>query len=324
MENDKQGKNSENCSQESTRVTLTTEELSSSKLSSRESNPLDVAILYKDTEISNGCGHTIRPWKADNLIDLLHCPICKDPVGMICDGLVSHNNNGDNNDDNQTIRFKFGKQIYQLSTRSIIIPAADSEKQQEDSWWMYFSSFILERKNSNSTKNKCTNTTLAQDRIANALNLVSLKVLHKGKIMYPPPNDIRKKNSNEDSEEPTQEVSISRTILKISDENWKSNKKTKKKVSLVVMGTLKERQLKGPTNNDNNGDNDCSLLQRLQYSLWFPVTILKHSLQLTWLLVKSFLGPFLPSYMLVGDDRNNDESAANDSRSTGQTRPHQD
>jgi hypothetical protein len=280
---------------------------------------LDVAILYKDTE-SQMCGHTI-PWKADNLIDLQDCPICKDPVGMICDGLVSHNN-GNDNDYNQTIRFKFGKQIYQLSTRSII-SAAESEKQQEDSWWMYFSSFILERKNSNSTKKKCT-TTLGQDRIANALNLASLKVLHKGKILYPPPNDIRKKNYNDDSEEPTQEVLISRTILRISDENWNNNNKTKKKVSLVVMGTLKERQLKGPTNNDNSGDVDRSLIQQLQRSLWFPVTILKHTLQLTWLLAKSFLGPILPSYMLVGDDRNSDESDTNDSRSTAQTRPHQD
>lgn len=296
------------------------EESSSSK-SSRESNPLDVAILYKDTEISNGCGHSIN-WKADNLIDLQHCPICKDPVGMICDGLVSHNN-GDNNNDNQTIRFKFGKQIYQLSTRSIIISATESEKQHEDSWWMYFSSFILERRSSNSTKNKCT-TTLAQDRIANALNLASLKVLHKGKIIYPPPNDIRKKNENDNSQEPTQEVLISRTILKISDENWNNNNKTKKKVSLVVMGTLKERQLKGPTNNNNNGDVDRSLIQQLQRSLWFPVTILKHTLQLTWLLAKTFFGPFLPSYMLVGDDRNSDESDTNDSRSTAQNRPHQD
>jgi len=275
--------------------------------SPRESNQ---AVLYKNIEISDGCGHTTF-WKADKLIDLQYCQICLEPVSMICDGLVRHNDS-DDDDDNQVIRFKFGKQIYQLST-------AMKEERQKDSrrwWYLYWPSFSIERRiNYTSTNNKRSTTILAQNRIANALNLANLKILHKGKIIY-------KKNSNDGTEEePTREVIISRRILEISNESWNNNM-TKKKVSLVVMGTLKERQLKGRTKNDSNSDNVSCILQRLQRFFLFPVNILRYSLQVTWLLCRSFLEPFLPSYMLVRDDRS-DDGGEND-RSTGQTRPHQD
>jgi len=311
-------KTSANDSHEPSETTSKTEGPSVSSESPRESNQLDVAVLYKNIDISDGCGHTTF-WKADKLIDLQHCQICLEPVSMISDGLVSHND-GDDDDDNQVIRFKFGKQIYQLST------ANKEEQPQKDSrrWW-FWPSFSIERKiNYSSTANKRSTTILAQNRIANALNLANLKILHKGKIIYPPPDcstDVKKKNCNDGTEEePTREVIISRRILEISNENWKNNM-TKKKVSLVVMGTLIERQLKRRTENDSNSDNVCSILQRLQRSLWFSLTILQYSMQVTWLLCRSFLGPFLPSYMLR-DDRSN--GGGENDRSTGQTRPHQD
>jgi len=193
-------------------------------------------------------------------------------------------------------------------------------------YYLYWPSFSIERRiNYTSTNNNRSTTILAQNRIANALNLVNLKILHKGKIIYPPvdcSSDVRKKNSNDGTEEErTREVIISRRILEISNESWNNNI-TKKKVSLVVMGTLKERQLKGWTKNDSNSDNVSCILQRLQRFLLFPVTILRYSLQVTWLLCRSFLEPFLPSYMLVRDDRS-DDGGEND-RSTGQTRLHQD
>lgn len=53
-------------------------------------DPLNVAVLYGDTDTDNGCGHALK-WKADRLVDIRRCPICREDVGMICDGLVASN-----------------------------------------------------------------------------------------------------------------------------------------------------------------------------------------------------------------------------------------
>mmetsp|Transcript_7831 Transcript_7831/g.17488 ORF Transcript_7831/g.17488 Transcript_7831/m.17488 type:complete len:310 (+) Transcript_7831:265-1194(+) len=269
--------------------------------------PFDIAILYTFADTSGGCSHEI-PWDANTLIGLQQCPICMTPVGMVCDGLVASVEKESRDNDNKVgriVRFKFGKKLYQLSTTGMK-PQQQVSLQNSYTIAGWLGSFWGKTQNA-STNDKCTTTMLAQSRIAQALNLASLKILHKGKILYPPHHS-----------EPIQEAAISRALLKISDEHWNNCKDNKKKkVALIVMGTSKEGQLK-ESSKDNRKFSNSSVLQGFQPSIWFPVRILCWSVQLSWHLVTSFFAPFLPSYMLGG------EGNASGDRNTRHTQPHQD
>mmetsp|Transcript_16057 Transcript_16057/g.44403 ORF Transcript_16057/g.44403 Transcript_16057/m.44403 type:complete len:295 (+) Transcript_16057:219-1103(+) len=279
--------------------------------SSVYSNPLGVAILYEDASSSTGCSHSI-PWDAEKLIGLQHCPICTKLVGMVCDGSVPFVETqclDDGNKQCQIIRFKFGKKIYQLSTTAIKPERPESKQRHFLTGWMR--SYCGEHQ-SRITDDKCMTTVLAQSRIAQALNLASLKILHKGKVLYP----IH-------SSEPIQEAAISQMLLKISDENWNvSNGSKKKKIALVVMGTSKECQLKEPSNDDGL-PRRASFLRGVQRSIWFPISVFRWSVQLSWHFFTSFFAPLLPSFLLRGEADSNSRSRSNN-RNIGQMRHHQD
>lgn len=284
--------------------------LSTSKLTDSSTilstRPLDIAVLYTGTDTSRGCSHTI-PWDADTLIAIQQCPICMEPVGMVCDGLVASVEKEKRDNDNKVsriVRFKFGKKIYQLSTTGMKPEQLEILQDQSTTGWL--GSFWGKRKSA-STNDKSTTTILAQSRIAQALNLASMKILHKGKVLYPSLHS-----------EPMQEATISRELLKISDEHWNGCKdNNKKKVTLIVMGTSKKGQLKEPSKDDRKSSSN-SILQGLQRSIWFPVRILCWSVQLSCYLVTSFFAPFLPSYLLGGDGDGSSD------RNTEYMRPHQD
>ena len=266
-----------------------------------------IAILYTCTDTSGGCSHTV-PWDANTLIGLQQCPICMKPVGMVCDGLVAYDEKESRDNDNKVsriVRFKFGKKIYQLSTTGMK-PKQQVARRNPYTIARWLGYFWGKTQNA-STNDKCTTTMLAQSRIAQALNLASLKILYKGKVLYPAHHS-----------EPIEEPAISRELLRISDEHWNDCKDNrKKKVALIVMGTSEEGQLKEPSK-DNRKSSSNSVLQEFQRSIWFPVKILCWSVQLSWHLITSFFAPFLPSYMLGG------EGDTSSDRNTRHMQPHQD
>eukprot|EP00536_Pseudo-nitzschia_multiseries_P000568 jgi/Psemu1/300183/fgenesh1_kg.7_\ len=266
------------------------------------SNPLGMAVLYKDANTSTGCSHSI-PWNAETLIGLQRCPICMEPVGMICDGCVAFGEKEslvEGIEVGKIIRFKFGKKIYQLSTARVKTEQPSSQQGRFSTGWIRS---LWGEDQSRRKSGKCATTMLAQNRIAQALNLASLKILHKGKVLYPPHHA-----------EPAREEMISQTLLKISGEHWNgSNDSRKKKVALVVMGTSKECQLKEPSDDDRLPSSG-SFLRRAKYSIWLPINALRWSVQFTWWFLTSFFAPFLPSFLLRDSNDGN----------AGRGRPHQD
>ena len=334
----------------------------------------DVAVLYKNSDLS-GCGHTIS-WIAVNLIDLQTCPVCAEHVQMICDvpSVVNHNNNNNNDHDNDNpdesdyhiIRFKFGKKIYQLST-TVTTKSNEKSEKDDSSWWPRRLRRRWHTSTTMATPSRSSPTTaLAQDRIAEALNLVNLKILHKGTIIYPRQSQQLPFYIDPEGRNTADEATrISQQILKISHKDWtgsdrrktkesnnnNNSNSNKKKLSLVVMGTPKERQLiqqQHTRNTTGTGTiGGTTILQQCRRYILVPVIL---SVQLTWLFFKSFFGPILPSYYFLpvgrrrrndanedgsNDDddddggRNNDNDDNNRNRSTitnphNQSRPHQE
>lgn len=282
-----------------TAVTATPNDDESWSAASDWDDPLTVAVVYKDTNTKNGCGHVLQ-WKADRLVDLRTCPICKEPVGMICDGLVAFNDDPTNN----VVRFKFGTHVFQLSTGAEPVPSVGSSQitvtksSQSSSWWGSI--------NSRTDTSRTGYRVLAQERIARSLDLVGLKVLYKGKVLYPIATSKLSKESISVREIPDDEA-ISQQLLEISHKDWHSGATTSsctttvhksgrnssnKKISLVVMGTLKARQLDEP---QTIVPQSVLFVQRLQQTFFFPLNLMSWLFQLGWLFFRSFFVPFWPA-----------------------------
>jgi hypothetical protein len=298
-------------------------------------DPLTVAVLYKDTNVKNGCCHVVQ-WKAELLVDLKRCPICNEPVGMICDGLVA-SNNGDPT--NRVVRFKFGTRIFQLSTHTGTIQHAPlksltavTTKSSWSSWWC---GSVTHRTD---TSQNAGHSHLAQERIARALDLVGLKVLHKGKVLYP--QATRKEKRSEPLSTPMRHINndgtISQHLLEISRKDWYGDATTdscttkvhesgensaNKKISLIVMGTLQARQLdEAPT----TASGSVPFVPRLQQILFFPMKIVCRSFHIGWLFLRSLLAPFLPTSALTVNDSPlaDDDVVRRDRIGTNRNRPH--
>jgi hypothetical protein len=220
--------------------------------------PLEIALLYKDVIAKNGCGHAMQ-WNPHKLVDCKLCPACQEPVVLICDG-------SSGNPSQPCIAFKYGKQIYRLSVDNKNTPPAP-----QSLWKSWIISWMSPQSNEHN------NPVTAQDRIQQALGLVGLKVLHKGKILYP-----------SSSLEPQQ---ISKRLLEVSDADWHEHPKA----SLVVMGTLQGRELKGPPTKK-------TAPWTLKQFLFLPWNIVHWSLHCSWLFFRTFLTPFLPLSLTSGDD----------------------
>jgi hypothetical protein len=168
-------------------------------LASAVVHPLDVGIVFSGIGdgTNNNCGHRLKLSKLTLYLDEHHhgttpqqpqqcpCPICQTPIGLVIDGVVAAAASNA-----ETIYFKYGKLYYRLSM-------------DNRSWFT-------------------TNGGLAQRRIANVLHMKSLKILHKGKVLYP--------NSKKTNDE------ISQQLLDLSSTDTKPH--------LVVMGTRVGHELK--------------------------------------------------------------------------------
>jgi hypothetical protein len=257
-----------------------------SALSQENDDPNGMAVLYKTAfSVQDGCAHAVR-WK--DIMDTFHnpqdspkCPICQTPVNMICDMMVVTSDSSCAVD--STICFKYGKCVFQLSIH-------DSRKE---------TSFLSRL----SVSSNSGTTILAQDRIVQALDLdpKRLKILHKGKILYPPPpadtgNGDRSRHPHD----------VSKKILEITKQDLVQNgngTKRHHKVSLVIMGSRRDK-----------GDHNTTSLWTTIVSLAtgiasLPYIIAKVSIQTTWLFVGTIFDPFLPERMRLnhGDaDRHSD------------------
>lgn len=268
-------------------------------------NAIDVAYLYRSTDILAGWTSSL-PWKADELIDLKQCPISGDLVVMICDGMAMAAMSEKDPATDSIIRFKYGKKIYQISTetRAKISKTKPREAKSSMSFWLGSWFGMATSQLPSSANNAIVPTEIfAQDCIAEALDLVSLKILHKGSLLFD--------SQSVETSKPSQEelTLVSRALLKISDDGWKIENR-KKKATLVVMGTRKNHRLNEPSGVDSDGSarGGFHILKR---SIVIPFHLIYWPCKMAWYFVLSFLEPFLPpSHRMLG---NSDDS-----------RPHQD
>ncbi len=187
---------------------------------SKALHPWDVALVY-DSLARKTCGHTITWDRFQNIPQ--KCPFCDSPVIMVCDKLVGISQEN-------FVLFKYNKQTFMLSLNHA----------KRRAWW---------------DMRECT----AQERIAYALGmneanglkvrggqqslcligwtrvgiyshlLTHVKVLCKGKVLYP--------NVNQTS------TDISNQLIEISENDVENHHK---KASLVVMGTRQGQGLHEP------------------------------------------------------------------------------
>ena len=269
--------------------------------------PLKTAVLYKSVDDDETkCGHAIQ-WKPNYLVNLKHCPICNEQVSMICDGGVvsamsastktaEKNDDDDEEKDNNIMTCKFGKQIYRLSIPSTkgVVPSTtiDSSKSRNSVWGLL--SWLLSM---SSSSPKIASPLTAQDRIQYALGLIEgFRILHKGKVVYPPSSSSSSSSGSFSTNENTDPIQISKRLLETSQQEWNTPKGKK---FMVVMGTQHGKELSPlpPSQNSDSGGIASSLLL-------LPLRIVSWTIKGTYWLVVSFLQPFLPEVFLPYDSSN--------------------
>jgi hypothetical protein len=273
-------------------------------------DPLEIALLYKSTDATvaaaddnnttststststSTCGHAVR-WIPSKLVDLKECPICQAPVQLICDGGVSLTTTSNI----PCITVKYGKQTYRLSlaapkkvepTPKSFLESIQLRLQLQLLAWSANANPSA-RPISTSTSTSTSSIT-AQDRMQQALGLVggAFKILHKGKVLYPPNTTTTTKASSSSSASPDE---LSQRLVDISEADWQA---PHRRASLVLMGTLQGRELPAPPETKNPTRTSWTSSSTWQQVAFLPFHMLRWSLHGTWVFVWSFLAPFLP------------------------------
>jgi hypothetical protein len=165
-------------------------------LASNMDRPLGVGVVFDGLNhtADNKCGHRLALSPLTQYLDGTHptkrgsaCPVCQTPVVLVADGASLNTSNS-----NQVVFFKYGKQYFRLT----VAPETRS--------WLFFSQ-----------------KSFAQQRIADVFEMKGLKILCKGKVIFP--------DATKSDEE------VSQRLLELSA--------SKTKASLVVMGTRVGREL---------------------------------------------------------------------------------
>jgi hypothetical protein len=253
-------------------------------LASQDTDPFDIAVVYDSLINSNGndpqCGHKLL---LDPLVRSLEsssnktttscCPVCQQPILLICDGSVSAT-------PLPVITFKYGKQIYRLTIPDK--PRAPATSSSSSSLWGWIVSFLIPffQSPTHSPEMKTT----AQYRIASALGVnvdQGLKILHKGKVLHPPPSSPHKTTTTTTPyPSPTD---LSNQLLEISRLDWTT---TNQKASLFVMATRNESQVMARRPNENIWQWKWN-----QLLLYLPWYILQTSLGVCRHFVRSIFRP---------------------------------
>jgi hypothetical protein len=233
--------------------------------------PLDIAVVFNSVQNENGkCGHALT-W--DPLIcslesrQLTTCPICEEPIALVCDGAVASGSSPGQ----QVVTFKFGKQIFRLSVPS---QASESSPKAKTSLFGWIVSF-LSPFSQNSKKIET-----AQQRMAQALGIIGIKILYKGKVLYHEQQQHQSSQAQPAAQSLAGSTDLSNRLLEISQSGWES-----KKASLVVMGTRAGSELVERGEPTTSWEN-----------VWLlPFHILQSSLAWCWKLFGVFAKSLLPS-----------------------------
>ena len=223
----------------------------------QQQHPLDTAILYSSPTAIE-CAHTIPLQQA--VSQFVHnnnsssssnaccCPICNKPVTYIEDGCVRKK-------DYDTTALKIGKLHVRLSVPPLSVWKGNNTHWQQHksllpatattiSWWNPFSWLMWQQQQQQQQYQQDLEFGTAQARIAHVLQLQHLKILSKGKVLYPLP-PVSSSSSSSSSQSTTKmpiktktAVSQSQKISQQLLEDSTTNKSSRKKTSwLLVMGT---------------------------------------------------------------------------------------
>ena len=192
------------------------------------------------------------------------CPICDEPIALVCDGLVAQSlspDGGIQEDDdmkNKIITFKYGKQVYRLS----IEQNPPSENMNVIGWAL---TFLWPFASGGGNQQ----VTTAQQRMAKALGMNverGIKILHKGKVLYPSPSTPMNSESSM--------MELSNRLVSIGVTEWESSTR---KIGLTVMGTRSGSEVLGRTDQSSMGSNILGTLVQLPFRfLHFSITLCFH------------------------------------------------
>jgi hypothetical protein len=286
-------------------------------LASDFDDPLEVALVYNKVEDrrcsseEGKCGHALR-W--DPLIRSLesrersNCPICNEPIALVCDGLVASSSSGGaaiQQEDKPKkkpaiVTFKYGKQVYRLSIPPVTTtqPNSDASTTTATSqiglllrWTMQFLLPFAQPRDNQNNNNPAT----VQHRIAQAfgMNLEhGLKILNKGKILYPLQPTPATKGADCST---TTLTDLSDCLVKISESDWELSSSIIKKPSLVVMGTRSGKEEFG--RNPTTSSSDLTSIARNLVGTFvvLPFRILHFSISFVLQFVGSIVQPLLPT-----------------------------
>jgi len=201
-------------------------------------DPLQTAVLYesvkKQQQQAGGCGHTV-PLDRFVVRHKASCPVCDAPVYYVQDCGASLSS--------RTVCFKYGKIVYRLS----VPHKEDSQQnnQQQRPWWMFWGGGGGHDDDGN-TKNTpppsssetaaTTTTTTAQGRIMSVLGMAhgGMKILCKGKVLYPLPSYTT------EADREFQEQELSQKLIELSSSSSPANTSTA--ALLLVVGTPSQTQ----------------------------------------------------------------------------------
>jgi hypothetical protein len=169
--------------------------------------------------------------------------------------------------------------------------------------------FLLSLAQPRDSQNK-NNPSTAQHRIAQAfgMNLEhGLKILHKGKVLYPLQPTPATKGAHSTT---TTMTDLSDCLVKISESDWELSASIIKKPSLVVMGTRSGKEEFG--RNPTTSGLDLTAMARNVVGTFvvLPFRILHFSISFVLQFVGSIVQPLLPT--------------STTSNTSTQQRPHQD
>eukprot|EP00980_Cylindrotheca_fusiformis_P022081 scaffold8973_cov78-Cylindrotheca_fusiformis.AAC.2 len=277
-DNDENDKNMINSSSDWIPVTNS----SSSEDGEENSTQHLVAVLHDSLSTqnndnnNNGCGHAFR-WNASEILALHECPTCHKPVKMISSFKTSERST------KRLLCFKYGKVVFRLEySRDTPLPppqpsAAATGRKDWRQWMFAFLPSTIKSSNQNIAR-----TVPSYLAHVLGLELEHMKILHKGKVLYP------SSSSSTQEEEET-------TFWEISqhDEEHAASRGSYKP-SLVILGTTKKDRLSESRQRQQQQSKPF-----VRGILLLPFQIIYYSLYGSWWLLRSFVEPFVPTNWLT-------------------------
>eukprot|EP00980_Cylindrotheca_fusiformis_P024865 scaffold12621_cov70-Cylindrotheca_fusiformis.AAC.1 len=238
----------------------------------------DNLSIQNDNNNNNGCGHAFR-WNASEILALHECPTCHKSVKMISSFKTSERST------KRLLCFKYGKVVFRLEySRDTPLPSSSSAAAaatgRKD--WHQWIFFFLPSTIKSSNQNTAARTVPSYLAHVLGLELEHMKILHKGKVLYP------SSCSTTQEEEETTFWEISQR-----DEEHAASRGSYKP-SLVILGTTKKDRL-----SESSRQQQQQSKPFVRGILLLPFQIIYYSLYGSWWLLRSFVEPFVPTNWLT-------------------------